>query len=443
MTTRDRASRVAVPRTDRVAAVSLRQPGARRRVCLLAAPSGRRMARRLVPFLLAVAVCVGCAQPPARPTDFDTELTQIDRRIATSEPARAAGLRYARAALTGLPADADLAARTASRAIETFGPHPDLLLLQATVDMHVHRWQEAERLLAASPVLAASAEGRLLRADVDLQHGRYAEARQACEAAVRQNRTWDALARLAHVTSLTGDTDAADALYAEAEDEITAKEMRAYAWVALQRGWLQFSRGRYDRAAAHYERAERAYSGYWMTDDYVAELLAAQGKFAEAEARYKRLVARVPRPDLQQRLGDLYTFMGQASAAAPWHDMALKGYLDATARGDVQYLHHLTAFYADVTQNGAEAVTWAQRDLASRESAPTLDALAWALYRAGRLPDALAASRRALATGVRDAHTLAHAASIHLAAGEAAAGRDLQRDAAAFNPGYENFHVHR
>lgn len=394
-------------------------------------------------LVLAAIVCGGCAPAPARPTDFEIELTQIDQRIATSEPSRAAGLRYTRAALTGLPADADLAARTAARAIDTYGPHPDLLLLQATVDMHGHRWQEAERLLAASPALAASPEGRLLRADVDLQHGRYAEARRACEEAVQRDRTWDALARLAFVTSLTGDTEAADARYAEAEEEITAKEMRAYAWVALQRGWLQFSRGRYDRAAAHYQRAERAYSGYWMTDDYIAELRAAQGEFGEAEARYLRVVARVPRPDLQQRLGELYTFMGRPADAAPWHDRARKGYLDATARGDVQYLHHLAAFYADVTQDGAEAVTWARRDLTARESAPTLDALAWALYRARQFPEALSTSRRALATGVRDAHTLAHAAAIHLAAGRPEEGRELLREAAALNPRYEDFHVHR
>lgn len=401
----------------------------------------RSLATLLV--LLVLLVCGGCAEDPVRPTDFEVELTELDQRLAKIEPAHAAGLRYARATLTGLPSDTALADRATAQALQAFGRDPDLLLLQATLDLHEHRWQAAERLFAETPFLAGTPRGRLLRADIDLQNGRYAAARAACADAVARGRTWDTLARLAHVTALTGDTDAADALYAEAEEDITAKEMRAYAWVILQRGWLQFSRGRYDRAAAHYARAERAYSGYWLTDDYIGELLAAQGRFDEAEARFQRLAARVPRPDLQQRLGDLYAFMGRPADAAPWHDLALKGYLAATARGDVQYLHHLASFYADVKQDGAEAAKWARRDLQSRENAAALDALAWALHRDRRFDEAFATSQRALATGVRDAHTLGHAAAIAIAAGHADTGRALLREAAAYNPGYENFHVHR
>lgn len=37
-----------------------------------------------------------------------------------------------------------------------------------------------------------------------------------------------------------GDRSGADQLYLEAEDEITVKEMRSYAWVELQRGVLDF-----------------------------------------------------------------------------------------------------------------------------------------------------------------------------------------------------------
>jgi hypothetical protein len=65
------------------------------------------------------------------------------------------------------------------------------------------------------------------------------------------------------------------------------------------------------------------------------------------------------------------------------------------------------------------------------------------LYRAGRFEEAYKVSRTALASGVKDAHLLFHAAMIHLAAGRTDAGKDLLKKAGEINPGYENFHAHR
>src|SRR5262249_15245612 len=155
--------------------------------------------------------------------------------------------------------------------------------------------------------------------------------------------------------------------------QVSAKEMRAYAWVELQRGYLAFSRGHHDQALAHYRTAARAYSGYWLVDDYTAEVLGAQEKFDQAAALYRAVIARTPRPEIQQALGDLYALMGNAAEAAHWHDAALAGYLASVRRGEVQYLHHLAAFYADVTQDGAAAVEWARRDVEIRQTVAAYD----------------------------------------------------------------------
>jgi tetratricopeptide (TPR) repeat protein len=261
--------------------------------------------------------------------------------------------------------------------------------------------------------------------------------------AVEKNPTWDNLARLAYWQGKFGDPDLADRLYQQAEEEISAKEMRAYAWVELQRGLLDLNRGRYEEATGHYRKAGKAYSGYWLVDEHMAELLGATRKFDEAVALYETVVARAPLPELHQRLGDLYAFMGKPERARPWHDKALAGYLDSAARGEVNYYHHLAGFYADVREDGAEAVKWAEKDLALRPNFATQDALAWALYRAGRFAEASVASREALSAGVKDAHLFFHAAMIHLAAGKTDEGKQLLKKAGEINPGYENFHAHR
>jgi tetratricopeptide (TPR) repeat protein len=219
--------------------------------------------------------------------------------------------------------------------------------------------------------------------------------------------------------------------------------MRSYAWVELERGLLELNRGRYQKAAAHYDRADKAYSGYWLVDERRAELLAAGRKFDEAAALFRRIIARAPRPELQQALGDLLAFAGKPDQAKPWHDAALAEYLASAARGEVHYYHHLAGFYADVRQDGAEALKWARKDNELRDNFMTQDALAWALYRDGQFSAARESIKKALASGVRDPHLFFHAAMIHLAAGRTDEGKRLLRTVSDMNPGYENFHVHR
>jgi tetratricopeptide (TPR) repeat protein len=125
-----------------------------------------------------------------------------------------------------------------------------------------------------------------------------------------------------------GNEAGAQQLYIEAEEEITAKEMRSYAWVELQRGLLYLSHGRYEEVRIHCGRANEAYSGYWLIDEHVAELLGAEGKFAEATALYKEVVCRVPKPEVQQAIGELYTLICKPDEAEAWHEKALAAYLE-------------------------------------------------------------------------------------------------------------------
>src|ERR687884_924389 len=107
----------------------------------------------------------------------------------------------------------------------------DLYFLKASIALKLHRLADVEAILAMDGDLRDSAPGALLQADVDVQRGLYEAARQRLEGVVRDEPTWDGLARLAHLKGKLGDADGAERLYAEAEDELTAKEMRHYSWV--------------------------------------------------------------------------------------------------------------------------------------------------------------------------------------------------------------------
>src|SRR5262249_19889619 len=161
---------------------------------------------------------------------------------------------------------------------------------------------------------------------------------------------------------------------------------------------------RYENAMGHYREAGKAYSGYWLVDEQLAELLGAQRKFDEAIALYRRVIAHAPRPEVHQALGDLLLFMGKSDQAKAGHDRAEAAYLESAQRGEVHYYHHLAGFYADVRQNGAEAVKWARKDAELRPHFVTQEGLAWALYRNGEFATALDAMKTALSSGVKDAH---------------------------------------
>jgi tetratricopeptide (TPR) repeat protein len=390
-------------------------------------------------------------------TDFELELGGVERDIAElTERKRAAeidtdGLRnlayrsFQRASLTGEFADLDIAEVAIEEALAACPAWPDLWLVRAHLDFKVHRLGGVRRALARLDGLAVDSQARALQADLDLQEGRLEEALAGYRAAIDEEPTWSNLARLAHLLARMGDPDAADDLYAQAEDEITAKEMRSYAWVELERGALELRRGRYDHAAEHYRRAQRAYSGFWTVDEHVAEWLGATGRFDEAEAIYLDVVARVSRPELKQALGDLYAAWGHHDRAERWHRCALDAYLESAGRGEVHYLHHLADMCADLAngEGSSPAVRWAARDLELRENPWTQSALAWALYRDGALAQAVDLIDRALASGAQDTGLLRKAAAIYGAAGRTGEAEHLGRLATERDPRHGDFRAHR
>jgi len=314
-------------------------------------------------------------------------------------------------------------------------PHPaDLWLLKAHVALNRHRLAEAQAALRADPSLRASSPARLLQSDIDLQHGQYLSARSAIETVLSEGNTWDALARLAHLTSLMGDWRAADELYAAAEDELTAKQMQTFAWLEVQRGWMHFQRGHQAEAWVRYDRADAVYSGYWVVEERKAELIGAQGRFEEAVAVYRRLHTLSDRPEWQHALGDLYSLLGDTKSAYQWRCAAHTRYVESVARGETYYFHYLSDLCCELAGREGEAVEWARRDVSIRGNFLTHGHLAWALYRCGEVLAAVQWMGMALASGVVSARSFVQAACIYAAANQVEQGSRYMQLAMSANP---------
>src|SRR5215472_3423521 len=259
--------------------------------------------------------------------------------------------RYQKAAIAGDLAELAEVIAAIDDSLTALANPGDLHLLKAHAAFKLHKLADVAAALRSVPSVYDSDEGRLIRADLDFQRGDYLAAENGYAEVLSHERSWGALARLAHLRGKMGDPACADGLYEEAQDQLTAKEMRAYAWLAVQRGFLHFVGGRHGKARTHYRGADTAYPGYWLVEEHIAELLGAEGRYDEAAGILERVVSTVDRPDLDQAIGELYELAGHRELARHWEGRALSAYLQSAERGEVHYYHHLVDYYSDVAEN--------------------------------------------------------------------------------------------
>jgi tetratricopeptide (TPR) repeat protein len=338
------------------------------------------------------------------------DVAALRARLAAHEADAAAGpaaaaerltLRHRLATLTGGHPAALLALLGAVHAaVAEFPGWPDLLLLRGSLGLAVHRPDIAWAAVAALDDVRDQPPVQVLTADVAAFCGEYADARELYTAANRLDPQWDTWARLADLDVATGRFDEAEHCFAAAEDELSVKQMRAFAWVRVQRGDLARALGDHDRAALRYDEAERAYPGWWHVAAHRAALDLARGRPDEAVQAYRSVLAVVDRPEFREGLGTALAATGRPGEAATCLESALAEYTASAERGEVHYLHHLAGYW--VSRNPALAVGWARRDTDVRRDGRTLATLAACLHRAGRVLEARRTLREALRLGAGD-----------------------------------------
>ena len=376
-------------------------------------------------------------------SDYERGLRALEPTPEATEELRRADLLFRRASFTECLEDLRAAKSAFDRLSESVDI-PDFALARSRLALHFHSLTEASHALAAADDSAPEPLRAQLAFDLALQGGKYLEARALAATWERDSASAEELCRAAKLATFDGQDERADRLLSRAENQLTVKEMRFFAWIALERGALQFRAGHLPQAAVHYRRAESAWSGWWRVDQCKAELMAAEGRFAESEGLYRQLLASQDRPELEQELGDMLLFQKKEAKALECYRRALEVYLDSAARGEVLYLHHLAALFTEGLPNPAESVRWALADVALRPSASARDALAWAYYSSGKYASAAAETRAVLATGSQEAHVLYHSAMILMAAGQIEEARKLlQKPAVAALIGSRTFHAHR
>ena len=243
---------------------------------------------------------------------------------------------------------------------------------------------------------------------------------------MRKRPSAAAYGRASYARELQGDLAGALQLMQMALDATSAHDPESQAWHHAQLGDLHFQLGHLADAEREYRHALFTFADHPLAVAGLARLDAARGDLAGRARRLRE--APGVRGDARVRGADGRDRSRRSAARTtprgtsrwPSRDGAATCRSRPTWRGCWRAI-------ADAPPKRWRSPS---RRRPSRQDIFTMDAVAWAAFRAGDMARAVEASRLALRTGTRDRALLYHAAAIAAASGDRAAGAGA-RDARA------------
>ncbi|HEY6058690.1 MAG TPA: tetratricopeptide repeat protein, partial [Candidatus Limnocylindrales bacterium] len=293
---------------------------------------------------------------------------------------------------------------------------PYVLVGIGTLELARHEFAAAlktgRQALSMEAVLP-EAEGVVVDALVEL--GRYDEAVEAAQRMIDLRPNLASFARVSYLRELHGDLSGAlDAMESAISAGGGATENVAY--VTVLAGNLLTYLGRRQDAGAAYRAALSTFPDFTPALAAQGRAAVAAGDFPTAIARFSRAAAIVPLPEYVIALGEAQEASGDMAAARRSYDLARAETRLFEASGVVVDLE-LGLFEAD-HGDPVVALELARDAYRERPTIKASDALAWALYRNGRLGEARDRLGESLRLGTRDPVLLYHAGMIEAAAGD-------------------------
>jgi tetratricopeptide (TPR) repeat protein len=376
--------------------------------------------------LVSTQACSRRAQPAGSPVQSracqvttaatargDGEITKLQADLRDGRaPARAAeqlGYRFiARARLTNDQGFYTIAEQAAA-CVDAIQPgDAAALLLRGHVLHQMHRFSEAEAIARRLVTLREFVLDFGLLGDALMEQGRLDEAASAYQKMIDLKPFYQSYTRAAHLRWLKGDVDGAVDMMNAAVKAASPRDPESTAWAYSRLATYQLQRGRLPEA----ERMTAAALHY--VPDYAAALFVrgrvelARNKPAKAIEPLEKAARLNPLPEYTWTLADALRSLNRIDAATEVEQRMLVEQSDART---------IALYLSTRLENIEEAVGLARQEMKNRSDVFTLDALAWALGRAGHVDEASTVMARALAEGTQDGRLFLHAAAIAAAGG--------------------------
>ena len=407
-------------------------------VCAIAAAG--MYVRSARPTRADAALPLAAGTPGGAPTSRDglaRTIAALERRIADEPGNGVAAARLADALLRQARATGKgglaIQAEGALRAAIAAGPSYEAQRMLGAVLASQHRFRDAiaaaERARAIEP---ADAWNDGVIGDAHLELGEYDAAFIAFDAMMRKRPSAAAYGRASFARELQGDLAGGVQLMQMALDATSAHDPESQAWHHAQLGDLHQHRGHLADAERESRHTLFTYEDHPLAVAGLARLDAARGDLAAALAGYAKLQASAATPEYAARMAEIEQAIGRPDDAARHFALAEQGW-----RSNMPEPAYLARLLARDRGRAAEALRVAEQAAVSRQDIFTMDAVAWAAFRAGDMARAVEASRLALRTGTRDRALLYHAAAIAAASGDRAKARMLVTRALDGHPTFD------
>ncbi len=303
--------------------------------------------------------------------------------------------------------------------------------LRALVLLNAHRFAEARDLAHQILVEAPDdLDALATESDARLELGDLAGAGAAVDRMREIRPGLPAFSRASWLCWLRGDREGALRFAALAVDAGDARDPEPTAWVLVQAAQIYWNTGDVEGADAGYDAALARVPDFSPALLGKGRIAMARGRHAAAIELFERAFRANPLAETAWLLGDAQDAAGDHAAAARTWQQLDTGDLSRDRRT-------VSAFLSAKGRDPERALALIEEESKTRGGPFTDDALAWALFRNGRLDDALAASDRARSPGLREPALLFHAGAIRIALGRQQEGLQFLKRAVAANPAFE------
>ena len=310
----------------------------------------------------------------------------------------------------------------------------DALRLQATLQLSEHRFAGALKLGQQMQKLRPEDHfvyGVLTDAQVEL--GDYTAAVKAADRMVELRPDATSYARISYLRSLYGHTEPALEAMRLAVRSANPRVPEGQAWYRVQLGNELLNVGRHDEAEREFDAALLVFPDYYEALEAKARARVAAQDYQSALEYYRRALTRARQPEAYIGLSDLYDKLGRPDEAE-----RQRLFLESSEhRTSSAHSRQYAIYLANHNLKLEEVLTLTQAERALRSDIYTCDALAWALFKNGRLAEAKTAMGEALRLGTRDARLYYHAGMIYHALGEREPAKKYLEQALNLNPVFD------
>jgi Flp pilus assembly protein TadD len=264
--------------------------------------------------------------------------------------------------------------------------------------------------------------------DAAMEMGDYDRAADAYQTMVDLLPNLASYNRVAFYRFVTGDAEGAIDIMRRAIQS-GSNEPENVAWCLADMGRMMLKTGRIEEAGQAFRQAISLFPAYHPALAGLGRVHAARGQYTDAIRLLLEAQAKVPFPEYTGLLARLYRKTGKPELAK--RQIALLDVSDRLDRAAGENANrNLSLAFADLGHRTDRALELAEAELKVRQDVYTYDALAWALFRNGKVAEAGTAIENALRQNSPEPAFHDHAARIFEALGrteQAAQQRKLSR----------------